>query len=89
MLVNYDGGLDTFCKNSRETLNEFLHVKKKYAWANQMTCVKKELSRQKIKKKKRKKWKDKKMKSSRVRQNFLKHKTEDTCRLYVKQGCWT
>ena len=70
--VNNDDGFNRFCKISIDTLNSFTPIKNKFARGNQMPFITKELSREI-------------MKRSRLRNTFLRKKTEETCKLYVKQ----
>ena len=70
--VNNDDGFNRFCKISIDTLNSFAPIKNKFVRANQMCFITKEFSR-------------KIMKRSRLRNNFLRKKTEETRRFYVIQ----
>ena len=72
VFINNDNGFDRFCKISIDTLNKFAPVKKKYARANHMPFMTKELSHEI-------------MKRTRLRNLFLKSKTEETRMLYVNQ----
>ena len=68
--VNNDDEFNKFCKISIDTLNSFAPIKKKFARTNQMPFITKEFSRKIMK---------------RLRNSFLKKKTEETCKLYLKQ----
>ena len=70
--VNDDDGYNRFCKISIDTLNSFAPIKNKFVRANQMPFITKKLSREI-------------MTRSRLRNNFLRKKTVETCKLYVKQ----
>ena len=70
--VNDDDGYNRFCKISIDTLNSFAPIKNKFVRANQMPFITKKLSREI-------------MKRSRLRNNFLRKKTVETRKLYVKQ----
>ena len=70
--VNNDDGFNRFCKISIDTLNSFALIKNKFVRANQMPFITKELSREI-------------MKRARLRYNFLRKKTEETRKLFVKQ----
>ena len=70
--VNNDDGFNRFCKISIDTLNSFAPVKNKFVKANQMCFITKEFSREI-------------MKRLRLRNNFLRKKTEETRRFYVIQ----
>ena len=70
--VNNDDGLNRFCKISIDTLNRFAPIKNKFVRANQMLFITKGLSRET-------------MKRSRLKNNFLRKKTEETRKLYIKQ----
>ena len=70
--VHNDDGFNRFCKISIDTLNSFAPIKNKFVRANQMCFITKEFSREI-------------MKRSRLRNNFLRKKTEETRKLYVKQ----
>ena len=72
--VNNDDGLDKFCKTTMDTLNSFPPIKKKYAhYGNQMPFMTKSLSKEI-------------MARSRLRNKYLKHKTEKNCLLYTQQS---
>ena len=70
--VNNNDGFNRFCKIIIDTLNSFALIKNKFVRASQMPFTTKELSREI-------------MKSSRLRNSFLRKKTEETRKLYVKQ----
>ena len=70
--VNNNDGFNRFCKIIIDTLNSFALIKNKFVRANQMPFTTKELSREI-------------MKSSRLRNSFLRKKTEGIRKLYVKQ----
>ena len=70
--VNNDDGFNRFCKISIDTLNSFAPIKNKFVRANQMPFITKELSKEI-------------MKRSRLRNNFLRKKTDETHKLHVKQ----
>ena len=72
MYVSNGDGFSMFCKISIDTLNSFAPIKNKFVRANQMPFITKKLSREI-------------MKRSRLRNNFLRKKTEETRKLYVKQ----
>ena len=72
MYVYNDDGFNRSCKLSIDTLNSFAPIKNKFVRANQMPFITKELSRET-------------MKRSTLRNNFLRKKTEETRKLYVKQ----
>ena len=69
---NNDNGLEKFCKTTMDTLNLFAPIKKKYARGNQMTFMTKDLSKEM-------------MTRSRLRNKYLKDKTEENCLLYTQQ----
>ena len=58
---------------TKNTLNSFAPIKNKIVRANQMPFITKGLSREIIKR-------------SRLRNNFLRKKTEETLKLYIKQS---
>ena len=68
--VSNDDGFNRFCKISIDTLNIFAPIKNKFVRASQMSFITKELSREV-------------MKRLRLRNSFLRKKTEETCKLYV------
>ena len=72
VFVNSDDGLEKFCKTTMDTLNSFAPIKKKYAPGNQMTFMTKNLSKEL-------------MTRLRLRNKYLKHKTEGNCVLYTQQ----
>ena len=72
MYVTNDDGFNRFCKISIDTLNSFAPIKNKFVRANQMPFITKELSREI-------------MKRSRLKNKFLRRKTEETRKLYLKQ----
>ena len=69
--VNNDDGLEKFCKTTMDTLNTFFPIKKKYARDNQMSFMTKNLSKEI-------------MTRSKLRNKYLKHKTEEN-RLFCTQ----
>ena len=68
---NNNDRFNRFCKIVIDTLNSFALIKNKFVRANQMPFTTKEL------------WRE--IKSSRLRNSFLRKKTEETRKLYVKQ----
>ena len=72
VFVNNDDGLQKFCKTTMDTLNSFAPIKKKYARGNQMSFMTKNLSKEIMTK-------------SRLRNKYLKHKTEENRLLYTQQ----
>ena len=72
VFVNNDDGLQKFCKMTMDTLNSFAPIKKKYARGNQMPFMTKNLSKEI-------------MTRSRLRNKYLKHKTEENRLLYTQQ----
>ena len=72
VFVNNDDGLQKFCKTTMDTLNSFAPIKKKYARGNQMPFMTKNLSKEI-------------MTRSRLRNKYLKHKTEENRLLYTQQ----
>ena len=72
VFVDNDDGLQKFCKMTMDTLNSFAPLKKKYARGNQMPFVTKNLSKEI-------------MTRSRLRNKYLKHKTEENRLLYTQQ----
>ena len=69
---NNDNGLEKFCKTTMDTLNLFAPIKKKYARGNQMPFMTKDLSKEM-------------MTRSRLRNKYLKDKTEENRLLYTQQ----
>ena len=69
---NNDNGLQKFCKTTMDTLNLFAPTKKKYARGNQMPFMTKDLSK-------------KMMTRSRLRNKYLKDKTEENRLLCTQQ----
>ena len=69
---NNDNGLEKFCKTTMDTLNLFAPLKKKYARGNQMPFMTKDLSKEM-------------MTRSRLRNKYLKDKTEENRLLYTQQ----
>ena len=67
-----DDGLEKFWKTTMDTLNSFHPIKKKYARANQMPFTTKNLSKEI-------------MTRSKLRNTYLKHKTEENRLLYTQQ----
>ena len=67
-----DDGLEKFWKTTMDTLNSFHPIKKKYARANQMPFTTKNLSKEI-------------MTRSKLRNKYLKHKTEENRLLYTQQ----
>ena len=72
VFVNNDDGLQKFCKSTMDTLNSFAPIKKKYARGNQMSFMTKNLPKEI-------------MTRSRLRNKYLKHKTEENCLFYTQQ----
>ena len=72
MYANNDDGFNRFYKISIDILNSFAPAKNKFVRANQMPFITKELSKEI-------------MKRSRLGKNFLRKKTEETRKLYVKE----
>ena len=72
VFVDNDDGLQKFCKMTMDTLNSFAPIKKKYARGNQMSFMTKNLSKEI-------------MTRSRLRNKYLKHKTEENRLLYTQQ----
>ena len=72
VFVTNDDGLEKFCKTTMDTLNSFAPIKKKYARGNQMPFMTKNLSKEI-------------MTRSRLRNEYLKHKTEENRFLYTQQ----
>ena len=72
VFVNNDGELQKFCKTTLDTLHSFAPIKKKYARGNQMPFMTKNLYKEI-------------MTGSRLRNKYLKHKTEENCLLYTQQ----
>ena len=70
--VNNDGRFNRFYKISIDTLNSFAPIKSEFVRANQMLFITKGPSREI-------------MKRSRQKNNFLRKKTKETGKLYVKQ----
>ena len=71
VFVNNDYGLEKFCKTTMDTLKSLAPIKKKYAGGNQMCFMTKNLSKEI-------------MTRSRLRNKYLKHKTEENCLLYAQ-----
>ena len=69
--VNNNDGLETFCETTMDTLNSFAPIKKEYAPGNQRLFMTKNLSKEI-------------MARSRLRNKYLKHKTEENCLLYTQ-----
>ena len=69
---NNDNGLEKFCKTTMDTLNLFAPIKKKYARGNQMPFMTKDLSKEM-------------MTRSRLRNKYLKDKTEENRLLYTEK----
>ena len=69
---NNDNGLENFCKTTMDTLNLFAPIKKKYARGNEMPFMTKDLSKEM-------------MTRSRLRNKYLKDKTEENRLLYTQQ----
>ena len=72
VFCNNDNGLEKFCKTTMDTLNFFAPIKKKYARGNQMPFMTKDLSKEI-------------MTRSRLRNKYLKDKTEENRLLYTQQ----
>ena len=72
VFVKNNDGLKKFCKPTMDTLNYFSPIKKKYARGNQMSFMTKNLSKEI-------------MTRSRLRNKYLKHKTEENRLLYTQQ----
>ena len=72
VFVNNDDGLQRFCDININILNRHAPRKRKLAQGNQMPFITKDLSKAI-------------MKRSRLRNNFLKNKTEQNKTLYTKQ----
>ena len=70
--TNNNDELEKFCKTTMDTLNSFAPIKKKYAYGNQMPFMTKNRSKEK-------------MTRSRLRNRYLKHKTEENRLLYTQQ----
>ena len=68
---NNDNGLEKFCKTTMDTLNLFAPIKRKYARGNQMPFMTKDLSKEM-------------MTRSRLRNKYLKYKTEENRFLYTQ-----
>ena len=71
--VNNDDGLKAFCKTTMDALNSFAFIKKEYARDNQMPLMTKNLSKEI-------------MTRSRLRNKYLKNKTEENRLLYTEQS---
>ena len=69
--VNNDDGLEKFCETTMDTLNSFAPIMKEYAPGNQRLFMTKNLSKE-IRAR------------SRLRNKYLKHKTEENCLLYTQ-----
>ena len=69
---NNDNGSEKFCKTTMDSLNLFAPIKKKYARGNQMPFMTKDLSKEM-------------MTRSRLRNKYLKDKTEENRLLYTQQ----
>ena len=69
---NNDNGLEKFCKTTMDSLNLFAPIKKTYARGNQMPFMTKDLSKEM-------------MTRSRLRNKYLKDKTEENRLLYTQQ----
>ena len=69
---NNDNGLEKFCKITMDTLNLFAPIKKKYARGNQMPFMTKDLTKEM-------------MTRSRLRNKYLKDKSEENRLLYTQQ----
>ena len=69
---NNDDGFNRFCKISIDALNSFAPIKNKFVRTSQMPFITKGPSREI-------------MRRSRLRNIFLRKKTEEACKLYVKQ----
>ena len=72
--ANNNDELEKFCKTTMDTLNSFAPIKKKYSCGNQMPFMTKNLSKEI-------------MARSRLRNRYLKHKTEENRLLYTQQRC--
>ena len=72
VFLNNDDGLEKFCKTIMDTLNSFAPINKKDARGNQMPFMTKNLSKET-------------MTRSRLRNEYLKHKTEENRLLYTQQ----
>ena len=72
ILSNNDNGIEKFCKTTMDSLNLFAPIKKKYARGNQMPFMTKDLSKEM-------------MTTSRLRNKYLKDKTEENRLLYTQQ----
>ena len=72
VFVNNDDRLEKFCKTKMDTLNSFAPIKMKYASGHQMHFITKSLSKEIIAR-------------SRLRNKYLKHKTEENRFLYTQQ----
>ena len=72
MYVNNDDGFNRLCKISIDTINSFDPIKNTFVRANQTPFITKELSKEI-------------MKRSTLRNNFLRKKTDETRKLYIKQ----
>ena len=72
VFVNNDNGLEKFCQTTMNTLNSFSPIKKKNACGNQKNFMTKDLFKGI-------------MTRSRLRNEYLKRKTEDNCFLYIQQ----
>ena len=72
VFVNNDDGLQKFCKTTMDALNSFAPIQKKYARGNQMPFMTKNLSKEI-------------MTRSKLRNKYLKHKTEENCLLHTQQ----
>ena len=70
--ANNDDGLKTFCKTTMNALNSFAFIKKESARDNQMPLMTKNLSKEI-------------MTRSRLRNKYLKNKTEENRLLYTEQ----
>ena len=70
--ANNDDGLKTFCKTTMNALNSFAFIKKEYARDNQMPLMTKNLSKEI-------------MTRLRLRNKYLKNKTEENRLLYTEQ----
>ena len=69
---NNDNGLEKFCKTTMDTLNLFAPIKKKYARGIQIPFMTKDLSKEMVT-------------TSRLRNKYLKDKTEETRLFYTQQ----
>ena len=70
--VNNDDGLEKFCKTTMDTLKSFVPIKNKYARDNQMSFMTKSMSKEKLTR-------------SKLRNKYLKHKTEENRLLCTQQ----